>query len=336
MQSVTVSMKFTLNWLCFTVLILSAILTSACQNDPQVQAKIEAARARNDGPPIFKVTGGEMQAEIYIYGAVHLLPEHTDWMRQDLDDLFARAGTVYFETPSDAQSQREAASLISQYGYYLTAGNGLSRQLSGYEEKLLFAATLNSDLPQGTFDNYKPWLAADIITASLLKKEGYHSAYGADTALLARAKTAGKYVAFLETAEEHLLQSISLPEDVQMAALRDTLVNQNELGVQMKTLVWAWLSGDLERIDSDVVSAYQTRSPKAYEAVFASRNRRWAKLIDERMEEGGTVLVIVGVGHLAGPESLPELLRDKGYEVERYRASQGENVLSTIDLYPDD
>lgn len=335
MQSAVMFMKFTLSRVFLIVIILSAALFAGCQNDPQVQAKIEAARARNDGPPIFKVTGDETEAQIYIYGALHMLPKNTDWERKDLDDLFVRAGTVYFETSNDAQSQRAAATLMSQHGYYLSP-KGLARELSGYEAKLLFAATLNSDLPEGTFDNYKPWLAADIITASLLKKEGYYSEYGADTALLARAQSAGKYIAYLETVEDHLLASVSLPDNVQMAALRDTLVNQNELGAQMKTLVRAWLSGDLERIGRDVVGAYYDRSPEAYEAVFAARNRRWADVLSQRMGEGGTVLVIVGVGHLTGPDNLADLLRDKGHSVERYRASQGENVLSTIDLYPDD
>ena len=316
-------------------LVASAFALNACQNDPNVQAKIAAARVRNDGPPIFKITGMEMQAEIYLYGAVHMLPDNTDWQRKDLDDIFARAGTIYFETSSDEAAQREASLIISQYGYYLTATNGLSRALSGYESKLLFAATLNSDLPEGTFDNYKPWLAADIITASLLKKEGYRSGYGADNILLARAQSSGKYIAYLETMEEHLLASVSLPDDMQMAALRDTLINQNDLGRQMQTLISAWLAGDLETINSEIITPYYDREPLAYEAVFSSRSRRWADVLGARMDESGVVLVIVGVGHLTGPDSLPELLENKGYKVERYRAAKGKNVLSTIDLYPD-
>ncbi len=328
-------MKTVIKWICICALIASAFALNACQNDPDVQAKIAAARARNDGPPIFKVTGTEMQAEIYIYGAVHMLPEDTDWSRKDLDDVFARAGTVYFETSNDEAAQREASLIISQYGYYLTS-TGLSRELSGYEGKLLFAATLNSDLPEGTFDNYKPWLAADIITASLLKREGYRSDFGADTKLLARAQASGKYIAYLETMEEHLLASVSLPDEMQMAALRDTLINQNDLPQQMQTLIRAWLAGDLERIGSEVVTPYYDREPLAYEAVFSSRSRRWADVLAGRMDESGTVLVVVGVGHLIGPDNLPDLLERKGFTVERYRAAKGENVLSTIDLYPDD
>ena len=328
-------MKIVMKWACLCAVIISVFALGACQNNPEVQAKIAAAQARNDGPPIFKVSGTENQAEIYLYGAVHMLPGDTDWQRKDLDDIFARAGTIYFETSSDEAAQREANLIISQYGYYLTGTKGLSRALSGYESKLLFAATLNSDLPEGTFDNYKPWLAADIITASLLKKEGYRSGNGADTVLLFRAQSSGKYIAYLESMEQHLLASVSLPDDMQMAALRDTLINQNDLGRQMKTLIRAWLSGDLETINSEIITPYYDREPLAYEAVFSSRSRRWADVLETRMTESGVVLVVVGVGHLTGPDSLPELLENKGYSVERVRAAKGENVLSTIDLYPD-
>ena len=335
MERESLLMKIVIKWMCLCAVIAAIFALGACRNNPEVQAKIKAAQARNDGPPIFKVTGTEMQAEIYIYGAVHMLPENVNWQRKDLDDIFARAGTIYFETSSDEAAQREASMIISQYGYYMTP-TGLSRELSGYESKLLFAATMNSDLPEGTFDNFKPWLAADIITASLLKKEGYRSTYGADSVLLSRAQTSGKYVAYLETMEEHLLASVSLPEDMQMAALRDTLINQNDLPRQMQMLIRAWLAGDLETINSEIVTPYYDREPLAYEAVFSSRSRRWADVLATRMEESGVVLVIVGVGHLTGPESLPELLENKGYTVERFRAAQGENVLKTIDLYPDD
>jgi len=52
------------------------------------------------------------------------------------------------------------------------------------------------------------------------------------------------------------------------------------------------------------------------------------------MEDGGTGFAAVGIGHLLGEDSLQELMADQGYEVGRYYAFKGENVIQTVPLNP--
>ena len=55
-----------------------------------------------------------------------------------------------------------------------------------------------------------------------------------------------------------------------------------------------------------------------YERLIAGRNRHWAETAAPSAAEapGETTVVVVGVGHLVGPEGLPALLRGRGLEVE--------------------
>jgi len=47
-----------------------------------------------------------------------------------------------------------------------------------------------------------------------------------------------------------------------------------------------------------------------------SRNEIWVGKIEAMLEEPGTRLIAVGAGHLAGEDSVIEMLEAKGYEVE--------------------
>jgi uncharacterized protein YbaP (TraB family) len=47
------------------------------------------------------------------------------------------------------------------------------------------------------------------------------------------------------------------------------------------------------------------------------RNANWSRLIEKRLKQPGTTMIAVGAGHLAGPESVLELLKRGGYRVTR-------------------
>ena len=58
------------------------------------------------------------------------------------------------------------------------------------------------------------------------------------------------------------------------------------------------------------------RRPRAYRALITDRNRRWALEIERRLKRRGTIVVVVGVGHLIGPDGLPSVFRAAGLKVE--------------------
>jgi uncharacterized protein len=46
------------------------------------------------------------------------------------------------------------------------------------------------------------------------------------------------------------------------------------------------------------------------------RNAQWAAKLDARLKGRGRTVVVVGVGHLIGPGSVPDQLRALGYSVK--------------------
>ena len=53
------------------------------------------------------------------------------------------------------------------------------------------------------------------------------------------------------------------------------------------------------------------------QALLVQRNANWAKWIQQRMAEPGTIMVAVGAGHLAGNSSVLQLLKKDGYKIRR-------------------
>ena len=304
----------------------------ACSDNPDVIAKVEAARARNDGPPIWVVTdpaGGI--GKLYIFGAVHILPEGLDWQKPDLIDVFNKSGTVFFEVAQDEASQNRAAVITARDGYYSGTRN-LPDILDGYNRRRLVAATLNSGLPDGALDKYQPWLAADILALAVLEKAGLTGASGADRTLHDMAAKRGKYTQYLETIDEHLAGSAVLSPELQKADLITTFDTLDDLPRQTQQMNAAWMSGNAAYIESDILAPLRAKAPEYYDALFTRRNERWAVTLSEFVKGGDEGLAVVGVGHMLGTGSLTEQLEARGLRVERHYAFLGKNVIKTIPL----
>jgi uncharacterized protein YbaP (TraB family) len=53
-----------------------------------------------------------------------------------------------------------------------------------------------------------------------------------------------------------------------------------------------------------------------FKRLVTDRNARWAAKLDQRLKGKGRTVVVVGVGHLIGEDSLPDRLRALGYSVK--------------------
>lgn len=61
----------------------------------------------------------------------------------------------------------------------------------------------------------------------------------------------------------------------------------------------------------------QSESPVLYEALLVRRNTDWANQIQTLLEGSGTIFMAVGAAHLAGDDSVQEILEDRGLTVTR-------------------
>ena len=78
----------------------------------------------------------------------------------------------------------------------------------------------------------------------------------------------------------------------------------------------SWSRGNVK----DIASTFNhdlADSPDLKQSLLEQRNANWAKWIEQRLAQPGTIMVAVGAGHLAGSDSVIALLQKDGYRVQR-------------------
>ncbi len=278
-------------------------------------ALAEAGASRGAGEPALWTLSDE-DTTLYIFGTVHLLRPDLDWRSDEMDSAFAEADTIVFE--ADVTSQAAASEMmkfISSEGM-LEGGQQLSSLLSELERAELQKALDHVGLPLGAIEPFRPWWAAVNLSVLQIKKEGFDPNSGVETVLGAEARAAGKSFAYLETIDEQLGRLANMPTDVQVDFLVSSAESIEEGGDVLDTLVSEWVDGDVHGIGLLMSNPDMMGSDEVYEALLKSRNAVWVGKIEAMLDEPGTRLIAVGAGHLAGQDSVIEMLEAKGYEVE--------------------
>ena len=122
---------------------------------------------------------------------------------------------------------------------------------------------------------------------------------------------------FLETAEDQMnaLAGGTLEEQI------DGLVfgaQTLDLGPQMLgALVDEWADGDVAGLGAIMADPNSIGGDAAYERLLVERNENWIPQIKAMLDAPGTVVIAVGAAHLAGPDSVVNMLRAEGLEVVR-------------------
>ena len=268
--------------------------------------------AVGDGPALWSASDAD--STIYLFGTVHVLRPETPWGSARVDAAFEASDSVILEI-SNPDDQAALAPLIRQYG--VTPQTPLSSLLTPEEFADLDAAARTIGGTGAGFDAFRPWLAALTLSVAPLAKAGYDPKSGVELILKHRAEEAGKPVAGLESIDRQVEILAGLSEETQLVFLRSTLHDFDEATTGLDALVGAWAAGDVATIDRIGVAEMKAESIYVYEALLVRRNMNWADRIQTLLAGSGTTFIAVGSAHLAGSDSVQEILESRGVEVTR-------------------
>ena len=294
-----------------------------------VDDRVAKARARNDGPAIWKVS--DYDSELYLFGTLHLLSEDMNWLKDDLRGVMQEAGTVYFEVDTTESGRIDATVVSAQLGLRKD-GLRLADSLDNYQLKLLDAVANNGNIPLASLDSMKPWLASEYLTLTAAEEAGLSTSFSADEALKSMAKRQRKNILYLEDVEDQIRATADLPEGLQLEVLTETMEEFSDLGRQLKRLALGWSVGQTDFMTQQMIDPLKAEAGEMYRSVLVERNDKWAETLIRHLEGSGTSVAAVGVAHLLGEDSLITDFEDAGYKVERYYAFMGENVISPTEL----
>lgn len=267
--------------------------------------------AEGQGPALWVVKDAD--STLYLFGTVHLLRPTTAWGTQRVDAAFDSAEKVVLEI-SNPDDQAAVIPLIQQHG--ISLATPLSSLLNAEELTALDTAAKTLGLSAAQMDPFRPWFAALTLSVAPLAKAGYDPASGVELILKARAEAAGKPVSGFETIDEQIRILAGFPEEAQLAFLRSTLEDFETATVDLDKLVEAWAAGDVEAIETLGVEPMRESGEALYQALLVRRNTNWADQIQTMLDGSGTVFIAVGAAHLAGDDSVQDILERRGVDVE--------------------
>lgn len=261
-------------------------------------------------PPVWVVK--DKDSEIVLFGSIHVLPANLDWEPPALEQALKTADDLWFELPIDPQSEAYTAVLAQQLGV-LPPDGSLFKLLPPEDAALMSQVAATYEVSPVLLDRLKPWLAEIALAGGAYRKVGADATTGVEKIISALAPQA-KRQAF-ETPAEQIGMLSAGSSDEQVASLHETLHEMADKPDEYAVLVKAWIDGDMATLDAEALAPLRKASPDLFKRLVSDRNARWTQVLDARMKGHGKTVVVVGVGHLIGPDGVPARLRALGYSV---------------------
>jgi uncharacterized protein YbaP (TraB family) len=274
-------------------------------------AMVFAAGAAQARPPVWVVRDAD--SEMVLFGSVHILPPGLDWEPPALARALEAADDLWFELPVDASTEAETGRIAAQLGV-LAPNQSLFRLLPPADAERLAQVAAMYEVSPAVLDRLQPWLAEIALAGGAYRKAGADAASGVEKTISAAARPQAQRRAF-ETPAEQIGILSSAPWNEQVASLRQTMDEMQTKPDQFGTLVKAWVDGDVAALDREAIAEMRKAAPTLFKTLVTDRNVHWTKVLDERLKGRGRTVVVVGVGHLIGPDGVPARLRALGYSV---------------------
>ncbi len=165
----------------------------------------------------------------------------------------------------------------------------------------------------------KPFMAITRLTGEAWKNLGYTD-NGVDSYFMKLARQQNKNIEALETSQFQLELLANLGSEYGNAyytyLLQDFGTEEDHIASMNKT-VSDWRNGTVDNESLTGLEYEREHFPIVYEAMAKNRNDAWMPKIESYLETPETEFILVGNGHMHGPDGLLTLLESKGYEIEQ-------------------
>ena len=269
-------------------------------------------------PLLWRVQDPQTKAKIYLFGSIHFGTENLYPLPSYVIEAYSESDALAVELDISSISALEAGRVLQAVGR-LPNDEKIRTHLKAEAWQSLNRVCRALEMPIESLEYFQPWLVAVQLTAAQIRRNGYSEGYGVDRHFLTLAKhpLAPKPVIQLETFEQQMSLFGGLSDDQQSLFLEQTLAELEAAPDMLRAVIDAWANGDEIALETLIVDAFQAEDSKAlYERIFIDRNLRMATTLNQALAEMQTLFVVVGAGHVIGPDGLKQYFVDRGLIVD--------------------
>jgi uncharacterized protein YbaP (TraB family) len=261
--------------------------------------------------PLWRIEG--KRSTVYLLGSVHFLKKEHYPVAAPIEAAFERTKVAVFETDLEALEKPEMQmNLLTKSA--LPPGQTLSDQLSPKLYERLDKQLKETGLPVEAVKNFKPGMVAMTIAMVEMQKLDLDPKLGLDQHFYRRARQTGKEIIGLEAPQFQVDLITGFSKEEGEAILDSTLKDIHTLKEELGRLIKSWQTGDMKTLAGLLNQALEEH-PELYRRLLVERNKRWVPKIEELVRGDRDAIVIVGAAHLAGKQSVIEMLEKNGSKV---------------------
>jgi uncharacterized protein YbaP (TraB family) len=252
---------------------------------------------------------------IYLGGTFHLLRQSDFPLPMEFDKAYRASDILVFETDLGKLMEPSTQQKLMSKAMY-TDGSTIENHLSPQTYSLLNEYCASKGIPLAAIKQFKPSIVVVTITVMELAKMGV-TAEGVDLFFYQLAARDNKTVEGLETVEEQIHFVVGMGEGNEDAFVTHSIKDLESIMQKYESMVDAWKTGDAKKLNDLMVAELKTKTPKLYKELIVDRNENWLPMIDAYQKTLEKEFILVGAGHLVGPDGIVKALRKKGYKVEK-------------------
>lgn len=254
-------------------------------------------------------------ARVFLLGSLHVLKPSAYPLAPEINRAYAASQRLVFETDLGAMMEPAILAKMMELGVY-PQGQDLFQNISGATRKSLQKKLQDLGLPPSQFSRFRPWFLAVTLTTLELQRLGFNPLYGIDLHFYTQAKDDQKELDYLESVDYQLNLLAKMNTRDQTSFLTQTLKDLEVSAQLADEMMAAWQNGKADDLHNLLFQSFEDH-PGIEDRLLTRRNKEWLPKIEKMLKTPETTMVIVGAGHLIGPEGIVELLRRKGYEVKQ-------------------
>jgi uncharacterized protein YbaP (TraB family) len=267
-------------------------------------------------PAAWRVTGGN-GGEITLLGSMHVLRPSDHPLPPSIDALIERADLIVMELDlDDVDAAAQQRTILTTA--MLPQGTVVGDVVDADVYRLVAESTRELGIDIALLERFEPWFLAITLLDQGLRRLGFQGENGLEHHVRQRSQGTDKEIVGLETLAFQIGIFDSLPPEQQQAMLEQTLAELDEAATALDDMVAAWRDGELESLSAELLGEFD-EFPGLYDTLVKKRNNAWVPTLERMLADGRRHLVVVGALHLVGPDSVVELLRARGLEVELVR-----------------
>ncbi|CAN7652091.1 TraB/GumN family protein [Pseudoduganella sp. LjRoot289] len=282
-----------------------------------------ALGAHAQSPPnrgaLFKLERGGHTA--YLFGTIHVGAADFYPLEPRVMQALQRAAVLALEIdPLGDQAQIMQA--VREHGWYASGRGPASAELPQSYRPRLARLLRRYAIADDAVARMKPWMLASLLTLSEFSAQGYDASLAVDAWLSQQARARKLRVVELESVagQMALFNRMSMAEQALFLQEGIAAIEEQEQAAQVREIASAWRNADAAALDALARKAAEDGSFSGrfvQQALLEGRNPGLADGIAKLLAREQDSLVAIGVLHLVGTGSVPELLKQRGVAVER-------------------